>query len=175
MWSARVPGEIRLDGPTAVYELRIPMHEAAHAANPQTALPDHIRFADGHRTRSSCQNRTARIIRGRVPYLSGMRAKTAYLLLAVLGALVPYMHFFPWLREHGLDLPLFLRQLRANQVSEFFAADVIVSAGVVLIFLFFERRRLGSFWWIPVIALVIFGVSAALPLLLCLRERSRTA
>lgn len=48
-------GEIRLDGPTAVYELRIPMVEAAHAANPQTALLDHIRFAGGHRTRSSCQ------------------------------------------------------------------------------------------------------------------------
>ena len=34
-------GEIRLDGPTAVYELRIPMYEAARAANPQTALLDH--------------------------------------------------------------------------------------------------------------------------------------
>ena len=87
-----------------------------------------------------------------------MRAKTVYLLLAVLGALVPYMRYFPWLQEHGLDLSLFLRQLHANQVSEFFAADVIVSAGVVLIFLFFERRRLGSLWWMPVIALVIFGV-----------------
>src|SRR5215475_14918176 len=47
-------GEIRLDGPTAVYELRIPVYEASHAANPETALLDHIRFADGHRTRSSC-------------------------------------------------------------------------------------------------------------------------
>jgi hypothetical protein len=48
-------GEIRMDGPTAVYELRIPVYEASHAANPETVLLDHIRFGDGHRTRSSCR------------------------------------------------------------------------------------------------------------------------
>jgi hypothetical protein len=48
-------GEIRLDGPTAVYELRIPVYEASHAANPEKSLLDHIRFSDGHRTRSSCR------------------------------------------------------------------------------------------------------------------------
>src|SRR5262249_44592415 len=48
-------GEIRMDGPTAVYELRIPVYEASHAANPEKSLLDHIRFADGHRTRSSCR------------------------------------------------------------------------------------------------------------------------
>ena len=47
-------GEIHMDGPTAVYELRIPVYEASHAAHPETALLDHIRFADGHRTTSSC-------------------------------------------------------------------------------------------------------------------------
>jgi hypothetical protein len=47
-------GEIHMDGPTAVYELRIPVYEASHAAHPETALLDHIRFADGHRTSSSC-------------------------------------------------------------------------------------------------------------------------
>jgi hypothetical protein len=47
-------GELRMDGPTAVYELRIPAYEASHAANPEKDLLDHIRFADGHRTRSSC-------------------------------------------------------------------------------------------------------------------------
>ena len=99
-----------------------------------------------------------------------MRPKTVYLILAVLGVLVPYHHFLPWLLEHGLDLALFRHQLHASPVSEFFAADVFVSAAVVLAFLFFERRRLGRLRWLPVLALLLVGVSAALPLLLYLRE-----
>jgi hypothetical protein len=47
-------GELRVDGPTAVYELRIPIYEIANIQNPETALLDHIRFGDGHRTKSSC-------------------------------------------------------------------------------------------------------------------------
>ena len=47
-------GELRVDGPTAVYELRIPMYEVAHVANPETALIDHLRFAGAHRTSSAC-------------------------------------------------------------------------------------------------------------------------
>ena len=102
-----------------------------------------------------------------------MKPKTVYLILIVLGAFVPYHHFLPWLLEHGLDLPLFRHQLHANPVSEFFAADVIVSAVVVLTFLIFERRRLGWAWWLPVLGLMIFGVSVALPPLLYLREALR--
>ena len=94
-------------------------------------------------------------------------------MLAVLGILLPYFHFLPWLIEHGLDLPRFFHDLHANGVSEFFAADVVVSAAAVLAFLIFERRLLGRLWWLPVAGLAIVGVSAALPLLLYLREPLR--
>jgi HupE / UreJ protein len=47
-------GELRVDGPLAVYELRMPMYEIAHVANPQTALIDHVRFAGAHLTSSAC-------------------------------------------------------------------------------------------------------------------------
>jgi hypothetical protein len=47
-------GELRVDGPLAVYELRIPMYEVAHVAHPETELMDHVRFAGAHRTSSSC-------------------------------------------------------------------------------------------------------------------------
>ncbi|HLX44335.1 MAG TPA: HupE/UreJ family protein [Bryobacteraceae bacterium] len=46
-------GELRVDGPTAVYELRMPMYEAAHVANPETLI-DHIRFAGAQRTSAKC-------------------------------------------------------------------------------------------------------------------------
>jgi len=46
-------GELRVDGPTAVYELRMPMYEAAHVANPETLI-DHIRFGGAQRTSAKC-------------------------------------------------------------------------------------------------------------------------
>ena len=49
-------GELRMDGPTAVFELRIPMYEVPHVADPTKALLDRIQFGDGHRTRASCQD-----------------------------------------------------------------------------------------------------------------------
>jgi hypothetical protein len=47
-------GELRVDGPLAAYELRMPMYEVAHVANPETALIDHVRFAGARRTSSAC-------------------------------------------------------------------------------------------------------------------------
>jgi hypothetical protein len=46
-------GELRIDGPLAEYELRIPMVEVAQMANPESIL-DHIHFDGGHRTRAKC-------------------------------------------------------------------------------------------------------------------------
>lgn len=48
-------GELRVDGPMAVYELRMPMYEIAHVANPETTLIDHVSFAGAHRTSSACR------------------------------------------------------------------------------------------------------------------------
>src|SRR5580700_2749509 len=47
-------GELRVDGPTATYELRMPLYEIANLQNPETTLLDHLRFGVGHRTKSSC-------------------------------------------------------------------------------------------------------------------------
>jgi hypothetical protein len=99
-----------------------------------------------------------------------MTRKSLYLTLAALGVVIPYFHFVPWLAEHGLNMALFFHDLHANGVSEFFSADVVVSAVVVIVFLILERSQLGSRWWLPVVALLVCGVSAALPLLLYLRE-----
>ena len=47
-------GELRVDGPLATYELRMPMYEVAHIANPETLI-DHIRFAGARRTSAKCR------------------------------------------------------------------------------------------------------------------------
>lgn len=48
-------GELRIDGPLADYELRIPMVEVAQMANPASIL-DYIHFGGGRRTSAKCAN-----------------------------------------------------------------------------------------------------------------------
>jgi hypothetical protein len=48
-------GELRLDGPTATFELRIPAYEITQLAHPETELLASFRFGDGHLARSNCR------------------------------------------------------------------------------------------------------------------------
>ncbi|MFY9621095.1 MAG: DUF2834 domain-containing protein [Pyrinomonadaceae bacterium] len=103
-----------------------------------------------------------------------MKAKHLYLLLCVIGTVLPYWFLVPFLREHGLDLRLIGEQLFANQISSFFGMDVIVTTVCLWIFIYFEGRRVRmKNLWAPVIASLTVGVSLGLPLFLFLRE-SRT-
>jgi hypothetical protein len=102
-----------------------------------------------------------------------MKSKTVYLVLCVLGVALPYWQFAPWLFEHGLDLPLFFRQLFETRVGAFFGMDVFVSAAALLVFASVERRRTGvRGLWLAALAVAAVGVSLGLPLLLYLRERT---
>ena len=102
-----------------------------------------------------------------------MRLKTAYLILCALGVALPYWQIAPWLLEHGLDLPLFFRQLFENRVGAFFGMDVFVSAAALLVFAGSEGRRGGvRAVWPAALAVLAVGVSLGLPLFLYLRERS---
>jgi len=46
--------------------------------------------------------------------------KRFYLALCVVGFLLPYWQFVPWVAEHGLNLSLFAHDLFANRISSFF-------------------------------------------------------
>jgi predicted exporter len=100
-----------------------------------------------------------------------MARKHVYFALFIIGTVVPYLSFVPWVIDHGLDISLMMEQLFANRVSAFFALDVVVSALVLWIFIAFEGHRKGvRHTWAPVAASLVIGVSAGLPLFLFLRE-----
>jgi len=102
-----------------------------------------------------------------------MRVKQLYLALCVAGTLLPCWQFLPFLRDHGLDLPLFFQQLFATPVSGFFGMDVIVSSVVLWVFVLGEGRRAGvRYLWAPIAANLVVGVSLGLPLFLYLREQA---
>jgi hypothetical protein len=100
-----------------------------------------------------------------------MRLRHVYLVLCVVGILLPCSQFVPWLVEHGLDLSFFFHELFANRIGGFFGLDVIVSSLVLWIFVFAEGRRLGMRrLWLPIIAGLIVGVSLGFPLFLYMRQ-----
>jgi Terpene cyclase DEP1 len=96
------------------------------------------------------------------------------LILCTFGLVLPYWQFVPWLAHHGLNLRLFFGQLFSNRVSAFFAIDLIVSAAVLIAFIICDNSGIGARKrLLPVVALLIVGVSLAFPLFLYLREGNR--
>lgn len=100
-----------------------------------------------------------------------MKPKHVYLVLCVLGTVLPYWQLIPFLQRHGLNIRLFVEQLFSTPVGGFFGMDVIVSSIVLWVFIYGEGRRLGlRYLWAPVAANLAVGVSLGLPLFLYLRE-----
>jgi hypothetical protein len=95
-----------------------------------------------------------------------------YLSLALIGVVLPYSQFVPWLAQHGPDLPLLFAELFSTRMGAFFGFDVLVSAVVLIVFIRREgatRKMRGL--WLPIAATCLVGVSCGLPLFLYLRER----
>ena len=97
--------------------------------------------------------------------------KRLYLLLTAAGLVLPYYFFISFLLEHGLDLPLLIEQLFANDISTFFAVDLLITAVVFLSFSFREaRRHQMRFWWAYLVATLAVGPSFSFPLFLFFRQ-----
>jgi hypothetical protein len=101
-----------------------------------------------------------------------MNRKLIYLFLCVLGFALPYSQFLPWAMEHGLNVRFFVQQLFANRIGAFFGLDVLVSAVALIGFVRVESVRLKMHtMWLPIVSVLLVGVSLGLPLFLYLRER----
>lgn len=99
--------------------------------------------------------------------------KTVYIVLCVLGTIIPFAVFVPFAVENGPDMGLFVREMFATQVASFLSADLMVSSLALWVFIFFEiRTRRIKNWWLPILANIAVGLSLALPLIFLLRETS---
>lgn len=101
-----------------------------------------------------------------------MNRKNLYLVLAILGLILPYWFFFKFLNANGLNISLLIQQLFANDISTFFAIDLILSTVVFWIFMASEAAKLQmNNSWLYILASLVVGLSFALPLFLYFRER----
>jgi len=100
-----------------------------------------------------------------------MKLKHLYLVLAIVGMVVPYYFLISFFTAHGLDGRAFLQQLFATKVSTFFAVDLLIASIVFIVYLPREARRNSiENWWLYLIPLFTVGLSLALPLFLYVRE-----
>ena len=100
-----------------------------------------------------------------------MSRKSVYLILALLGLVVPYWFLFEFLGTNGFDLALLVQQLFANNISTFFAVDLVISILVFWLYMIAEANKLNmKNWWLYILASLTVGLSFALPLFLYFRE-----
>jgi lysylphosphatidylglycerol synthetase-like protein (DUF2156 family) len=110
--------------------------------------------------------------RKRICRLEELIMQWLFLLLAILGTILPLAYLVPFLAAHGLDVPLIFRQLFQTNISAFFGLDVVVSGLALLVFVASEGRRRGmKRLWVYVLCTLLVGVSLGLPLFLFVRER----
>jgi hypothetical protein len=108
-------------------------------------------------------------------YTVSMKPKHFYLILCVLGVVLPYSQLVPLMLEHqGFDVIRFFQEVFVNRSSSFIAMDLTVTALTFFVFLFTEgkiRKYPAYVIWVPLATVFMVGVSLGFPLFLYLRER----
>ena len=99
--------------------------------------------------------------------------KNLYLILAIVGAVVPYLFFFQFFAEMGVDLPAFVAALFANGAAGGFTADLLITSLVFWIYIF--NRKGGPVAWPFVLLNLTIGLSCALPAYLYFSLRASEA
>ncbi len=101
-----------------------------------------------------------------------MNLKTTYLVLAISGAIIPYIFFFQYFGEAGFGLSTFVTALFVNGAAGGFTADVLISSFVFWLFMFQQRSRGHDLNPAVFIVLnLVIGLSCALPAYLFAREK----
>lgn len=86
--------------------------------------------------------------------------KRIWLVLAIVGAVVPYLFLIAFARDNGLDVAGFFAALFANNAAGMFTVDLVISS--VAFWLFMLTRR-GPKPWLFIALNLGVGLSCALP------------
>ena len=101
-----------------------------------------------------------------------MIRKNIYLILSLLGLLVPYWFFFQFFKANGLNIGMLVQQALVNPVSIAFTVDLVLSTVIFWIYMFSEANKLQmKNAWLYLLASLTIGLSFALPLFLYFRDR----
>ena len=94
-----------------------------------------------------------------------------YLVMAVLGTIVPWWLFGQFFVKEGVNIPLFVQGVFVNGAAGGFTVDVLLSIVVFLVWATGDAQKNKVVrWWLIFPASFTVGLSLALPLYLFLRE-----
>ena len=97
--------------------------------------------------------------------------KNTYLVLAVIGAVVPYIFFVSFFMEHGVSLPSFISGLFANGAAGGFSADILISSAVFWTYMLSQKN--GPKPALFMVLNLTIGLSCALPAYLYVTHKDR--
>ena len=102
--------------------------------------------------------------------------KNIYLLLSILGGIIPYLFFFQFIQIEGLNIPLFIESLFLNGAAGGFSADLLFTSFVFWVFMFVESKDSNNPKpYLFIILNLTIGLSCALPAYLYAKVRSKNA
>ena len=105
--------------------------------------------------------------------MSGLRA--FYLLLTVIGTLVPLVYYVPWMQETGAGFSGLIDAWKMNGATTGLYYDMVFTAIALNVCMVVETYYRKDYWVLICIPLTyLVGVSCALPLFLFLRARPVT-
>lgn len=97
--------------------------------------------------------------------------KKTYLILAILGAIVPYLFFSQFILANGFDIPGFVTGLFVNGAAGGFSADLLLTSFIFWLFMFVESNsRKGPSPWLFILLNLTIGLSCAFPAYLYARS-----
>ena len=98
--------------------------------------------------------------------------KKIYLLLSVIGAIVPYLFFFQFIQAEGLNIPVFISALFVNGAAGGFSADLLLTSFVFWLFMFQQvKESSGPKPYLFIVLNLTIGLSCAFPAYLFAREK----
>ena len=86
--------------------------------------------------------------------------KHVYLGCAIVGAVIPYLFFFDFFVDQGINLPAFVQALFVNGAAGGFTADLLITSAVFWLYMFSKQEPK---LWLFVLLNLTIGLSCALP------------
>lgn len=101
--------------------------------------------------------------------------KNFYLILSIIGIILPYSQFVLFTNQYGFDLKLMLEQIFINHMSSGIALDAMWAAIILIFFIIRENKNIKiKHLWLPILGIFLIGLSFAFPFYLYLRELAQT-
>ena len=97
-----------------------------------------------------------------------------YLLFAIAGGIFPMLANIDFVHQYGsaFDIGKFIELANINPAAQSLSRDLMIGAGAITIWIFFESRRLKmKNVWIIFLTTFLIAFAFAAPLFLFLRER----